>query len=226
MRVASEPLRVSLDQAFWPADNDLALALADVAVSLGDVDFASNSTEFSLLALFDPDARTHVAGRIEPVSAHLKGGTLAIDEFVLTIDDYVMPLSGTVDLLARRVDLRTYVPMTGMGGSIRELRAIAPSIKVPILIHGPYESVKSEIDPDFTLDQVLLEPGLLGGILQAVGDTSDPVLRQLLGLDRPEGAPQADPLGDLFDLLLGGTKNKNPPEEDKSGGEGGGGGGD
>ena len=78
--------------------------------------------------------------------------------------------------------------------------------------------MKSEIDPTFTLDKLLFDPGVLGGILQSVGDTSDPVLRQLLGLDRPEGAPPANPLGDLFEILLGGSKDKESPEEEGGGG--------
>jgi hypothetical protein len=213
VRVASEPLKVSLGNVFWPREGGVAKALADIDLSLGDVNFVSNATEFSLLALFDPTARTQVAGRIDPVSARLEGGTLVIDDFDVTIDRYVMPLGGAIDVVDRSVDLRTYAPIKGLAGGIREIRAIAPSIKVPILIHGPFASVKSEIDPAFTLDQLILDPGILGGILQSVGDTSDPVLRQLLGLDNPDGPPNENPLLNLFETLLGGSKATKPPEE-------------
>ena len=142
---------------------------ADVTIDIGHVQFDAGASAFSILAVFDPGANTTVPGLVEPIHARITNGVIACDEFTITIDRIAFPFSGTIDLNRRRVDMRTQAPMNGLAGSIRELRGIAPAIRIPILVHGPFGEVKSEIDPNFKLEDVALDIGIFKLLTDMLG---------------------------------------------------------
>ncbi|MCZ6834325.1 MAG: hypothetical protein O7G85_00990, partial [Planctomycetota bacterium] len=63
----------------------------------------------------------------------------------------------------KEVHLRTAAPLAGLSLNIKELD-LAPNIQIPILVHGPFDDIKSEIDPDFDLGKAIIDDGLLKGL--------------------------------------------------------------
>jgi hypothetical protein len=100
----------------------------------------------------------------------IRNGVISYKEFKLKLDNkYNIPYSGTINLLNRKLHLKSAIPLTGLGYSIKELRGLATDIDVPILITGTIENPVAKVDPDFDLVQILLSSGVGNLLDNALG---------------------------------------------------------
>ena len=108
----------------------------------------------------------------------IRNGVATYKEFKLTLaNKYTIPYSGTINLVNRKLHLKTAVPLTGLGYSIKELRGLATDIDVPVLITGTLDNPIVNVDPSFDLGAILLELGV-GRVLDDVfggGENNKPI---------------------------------------------------
>ena len=149
---------------------DLSQLNADIRIDIGEVELASGSLTLQLLPLFNTQHTDVIPARFDPIIIEIRNGIAHYKEFRLTIaNKYSIPHSGTINLVTRELHLRSAVPLTGLGYSIKELRGLATDIDVPLLITGTIDHPKVDIDPHFDLTKIL-QSGVLNTISEAISD--------------------------------------------------------
>ncbi|MHC4416807.1 MAG: hypothetical protein ACYS0G_16175 [Planctomycetota bacterium] len=155
IRTTDQPLRATVSRGFVPMDGDVRRLQAQIEITIGGVELDSGSTTLALLTVVNlakgspgADART-IPGYIEPIKARIADGVVSYDEFTVKIDKYTLVYSGTVDLNARTVDLRTSIPLEGLAQDIRELRALPDDTIVPLVTSGSIDDPETTVDPSF-----------------------------------------------------------------------------
>ena len=147
------------------------------------------------LAFSNRGPQSTLAGHISPIKVDIKGGVIRYEPFTMKIDKHVLEWEGRVDLVEETVNMRTNVPLAALAHEFKELDSIADKLVVPLLVHGPIDEPKYEIDPEFDFAGAALDAGFRGKLNRVLED---------------EGIPLGDILGDIF----GGKKKKAPEKTD------------
>ncbi|MCI0676545.1 MAG: hypothetical protein L0Y42_12325 [Phycisphaerales bacterium] len=172
IRTTEQPVRIEVPVAAarrHPKTDefDVSKLRADIEMTVGKVELDSGSTTLSLLRFFGQDGgRQTIPGEIEPISAKIRNGVVTYDRFAVHIDQYTLHYSGEVNLVEQTVSLRTEIPLQALGQSIRELEPFADKIAIPLLTHGKFGNLKTEIDPTFDIGKAALDAGFRGGLDQ------------------------------------------------------------
>jgi hypothetical protein len=95
-------------------------------------------------------------------------------------------------LITRKLDLKSTVPLTGLGHSIKELRNLETDIDVPLRTTGTIEDHVTTVDPSFDLNKVLESVAI-----ELIGDA----IEDALGAGKDDSV---DPIKLIEDLLGGG----------------------
>jgi hypothetical protein len=196
IRTTEQPLRVLVPNASMPVGGDVSKLNARIEITIGAVELDGGSTSLFLLKLFDTERGTTIPGSIEPIVATITDGVLTYQKFTVHIDKYRMNYSGTIDLNTGTVNLRTELPLDALATSIAELRGYAENITVPIVTHGTFGNLKTQIDPSFDIAREALKGGLrgtLGDILNRDRNKSPD--------EKPNGATEDEPKDQVMDIL-------------------------
>jgi len=147
---------------------------ADITIDIGKVALDSGSLTMQLLPVFKSSHVEVIPGYFDPIEMEIRNGLITYKEFLLRLDNkYNIPYSGTINLVNRELKLKSAIPLTGLGYSIKELRGLATDIDVPILITGTIDNPISQVDPDFDLVQILLTNGVGKLLDSALGGKDD-----------------------------------------------------
>ena len=192
IRSVSHPIRMTILNASSSLDSDVSKLNAVVQIDIGKVKLDSGSITMKLLPMFNSTHTKSIPATFDPIRMDISNGIITYKEFHLTLDTkYSIPYSGTINLVNRNLHLKSAVPLTGLGYSIKELRGLATDIDVPILITGTIDTPIAQVDPNFDLGK-LLQSAALSALGDAIGG--------VLGGDKENQAP--NPL-DLLDELFG-----------------------
>ncbi len=157
IRSTEQPIRISIDNAVLPLDGDLTKLKADIDITVGAVEFDSGSATLVLLKVLQSANAETIPGRIEPIKAKIRKGIVTYDRFNVVIGNQTMAYSGQIDLNTGQVDLRTELPLQALVVQFKELGESADDIVVPLVTHGRFGDLTTEIDPDSDLAQAALE---------------------------------------------------------------------
>jgi hypothetical protein len=160
IRTTEHPVRATVSGAFIPMDADVSRLRADLDITIGPVEFDSGSVTLAILQLFNASNAQTIPGEIEPIKARVRKGIVTYERFAVKIDKYTLVFSGRIDLNKQTVDLRWQMPLDGLALSIKELRGKVDGIVVPLWTHGPLDDPKTDLDPDYKLEEDLLDAGI------------------------------------------------------------------
>ncbi len=179
IRSIKKPIQFRVANAIVPMNGDLKQLNADISIDIGEVALDSGSITMQLLPMFKSSHLEVIPGYFDPIDMQIRNGLITYKEFKLRLDNkYSIPYSGTINLVNQRLNLKSAIPLTGLGYSIKELRGLATDIDVPILITGTIENPITQVDPDFDLVQILLQNGvgrLIDDALSGNDDAPNPI---------------------------------------------------
>jgi hypothetical protein len=194
IRSVQHPISVRISNASTTLGNDLSTLNGTINIDIGEVELDSGSLTMKLLPMFNTKHVEHIPAIFEPIHIVIKKGIVEYKEFRLTLaNKFSIPYSGTINLINRKLDLRSAIPLTGLGHSIKELRGLTKDIDVPVLIKGTIDSPITKVDPRFDLG-ALLQDVALSALGEAIGDA----------IGERDGKKAPNPL-DLLDDLFGGN---------------------
>ena len=174
IRSIDKPIQFRISNARASLDGNLSELNADVTIDIGKVALDSGSLTMQLLPMFNTKHVDVIPAYFEKIHISIRNGIATYKEFRLTLaNKYTIPYSGTINLVTRRLQLKTAIPLTGLGYSIKELRGLATDIDVPVLITGTIEQPRVRVDPSFDLAKILLESTVGNLIDQALGSEND-----------------------------------------------------
>jgi len=142
---------------------------AVIRIDIGDARFRASSEILAPLKMFgdvissamlragqgtSADVRT-VEGFVEPIQATIRDGVVTYDRFVIQIGKDRLPYTGTIDLPARTLDIRTEVPVIALGGDIvAEIPVLPTSLVVPIRSSGSFDNIKTDVQFGNLIDRI------------------------------------------------------------------------
>ncbi len=192
IRSVDRPISITINNANASLEGDLSKLNADLRIDIGKVELDSGSLSMQLLPMFRSSHVETVPAFFEPIQIEIRNGIVHYKEFRLTIDQkYSIPYAGTINLITRELNLKSTVPLTGLGHSIKELRNLETDIDVPLLTTGTIEEHVTSVDPSFDLNKVLESVAI-----ELIGDAID----DALGAGKDESV---DPIKLIEDLLGG-----------------------
>jgi hypothetical protein len=193
IRSVDRPISITISNASASLEGDLSKLNADIRIDIGAVELDSASITMQLLPSFKSSHVITVPAFFEPIQIEIRNGVVKYKEFRLTIDNkYAIPHSGTINLITRKLDLKSTVPLTGLGHSIKELRNLETDIDVPLRTTGTIEDHVTTVDPSFDLNKVLESVAI-----ELIGDA----IEDALGAGKDDSV---DPIKLIEDLLGGG----------------------
>jgi hypothetical protein len=160
IRTTEHPVRAAVGGAIVPMDADMSRLRADIDISIGAVEFDSGSVTLAILQLFNASNAKTIPGEFEPIKARIRKGIVTYERFAVKIDKYTLVFSGQINLNKQTIDLRWQMPLEGLALSIKELRGRVEGIVVPLWTHGPLDNPKTDLDPDYKIEEDLLDVGI------------------------------------------------------------------
>lgn len=193
IRSVDRPISITIGNANASLEGDLSKLHADIRIDIGAVELDSSSLTMQLLPLFKSTHLKTVPAFFEPIQIEIRNGVVQYKEFRLIVDNkYAIPYSGTINLITRKLDLKSTVPLTGLGHSIKELRNLETDIDVPLRTTGTIEEYDTVVDPSFDLNRVLKSVAI-----ELIGDA----IEDALGTGTDDAV---DPIKLIEDILGGG----------------------
>ncbi|MBC8309390.1 MAG: hypothetical protein H8E83_02610 [Planctomycetes bacterium] len=190
IRTVRRPVQMDASNVSTSLDGDIASLNADIVINIGEVALDSSSVTMKLLPMFNTKHVEIVPAFFDPIHIQIRKGIATYKKFNLTlVNKYSIPYSGTINFVNRQLNIRSAVPLTGLGYSIKELRNLATDIDVPILITGTIDNPVTQVDPNFDLNKLLQSVAIT-----AIGDAIDDVFNS----DDKEGPNPMDLLEELF----------------------------
>ena len=173
IRSVNHPIEISITNASTNLQGNISSLNANILVNIGDVELDSGAATLKLLPMFNTQHVELIPAFFEPIYIEIRDGIAQYKKFNLTlVDKFSIPYSGSVNLVKRTLNLKTAIPLTGLGYSIKELRGLTDDIDVPILITGSIDKPKTQVDPSFDLGKILQNAAVsalgdaIGGVLQ------------------------------------------------------------
>ena len=191
VRTVEQPIRATLRNAVIPTDGRISELHADLDLNVGAVAFDSGAATFQLLRLFNVSNAATVTGFIEPIRVRIRDGVVTYDRFDVRVGDLSLAFAGTVDLVTRKLDLRTTLPLGGLVMGVRELRGLGEDLAIPLLVRGTIDEPEVSVDPD-VLGEFLMDAAQRR-LLEELGVSGDGLEGELLrGLFDAIGRKQLD----------------------------------
>ena len=190
IRSVKHPIQMRVSNAQQSLDGDISTLHADVFIDIGEVELDSGSMTLDLLPMFNTKHVEIIPAFFDPIHIEIRNGVATYKKFNLTlVGKFSIPYSGTINFVTRQLNIKTAVPLTGLGYSIKELRGLTEDIDVPILITGTIDHPVTKVDPSFDLGKIL-QNATVNAIGDAIGDA--------LGGGNKEAPNPLDLLEDLF----------------------------
>jgi len=192
IRSVKHPIQIQASNVTTSLSGDISTLNADIVIDIGEVALDSGSMTMKIMPMFNTKHIEIIPAFFDPIHISIRKGIATYKKFHLTLaNKYSIPYSGTINYVTRKLNLRSAVPLTGLGYSIKELRGLATDIDVPILITGTIDNPVTGVDPNFDLNKILQSVAITA-IGDAIGDVFD---------NEGKGAP--NPM-DLLEELFGG----------------------
>tara|TARA_B100000959_G_scaffold272393_1_gene321654 strand:+ start:3652 stop:6399 length:2748 start_codon:yes stop_codon:yes gene_type:complete len=176
IRSVRHPIQVEASNVSTSLEGDVSSLNADLIVTIGEVALDSGSVTMKLLPMFNTKHVEVIPAFFDPIHISIRKGVATYKKFTLTLaNKYSIPYSGTINFVNRELNLKSAVPLTGLGYSIKKLRNLPNDIDVPILITGTIDNPKTNVDPGFDLNELLQNVAVtvIGDAIEDVFDSGD-----------------------------------------------------
>ncbi|MEX2217411.1 MAG: hypothetical protein WD749_01515 [Phycisphaerales bacterium] len=169
-----------------PLDGDLSKLNGKIRFDPGEAVFTTSTAFGKLLKVVGRATGGLVGRKLEPLDVTIASGVVTYDRYTLPLGEFTVQTRGMVDLVRKRLDVVTYVPLgslsdevagvfnTGLGSVLgRAVPGLERATMVPIRTTGSFDS--PETRPDVQLfvkeaGETLLRPE---NIQQGIGDLLD-----------------------------------------------------
>jgi hypothetical protein len=186
-----EPGLITFANFQAPLNNDLRNLNGTISVDLGIVRFSTENSLSKLVKGLGGRESGVLGRRIEPFVVQINQGVANYQRFKLPLGEFSLETEGKVDLVARRIDVVTYVPFfaltdealglfqVGLGNIFSAInqdfgKIIDRNTLVPIRTRGPLDN--PETAPDFTKLVEEAQRKLIQDPAKGVGDLIGDIL--------------------------------------------------
>lgn len=170
-----------------PINHDLTQFDGDLLLDFGTARFQTSGAFSSILKVVGAKGAGEVGRKLAPLDIKVRSGVISYDRYTLPLGEFTVQTQGTVDLVNRRIDFVTFIPLgaltdeaagmfsTGLG---RLLGGAVPMIEqatmIPWRTRGPMDNPTTTPEVGLFLQnagQSLLTPGsdLIKGIRDLFG---------------------------------------------------------
>jgi hypothetical protein len=165
-----------------PIDGNLAKLNGAVTVDPGVARFQTKSIFGELVEALGGNSVGSIGNKLKPFTVTFTNGVASYDKFELPVGSFSLSTKGTVDLVQKRIDVVTYVPLFALSqkalgsfdpGIAGKLGVLDKNTLIPITTRGSLENPKTEINAGLfmqeTGDRLLKDPAkTIGNILDDV----------------------------------------------------------
>lgn len=165
-----------------PIEGDVSKLRGDITIDLGEAQFQVSRVFAALLEGVGAREAGVLGQRLEPIKLQIRDGVVTYERFRIPLGEFAVETRGTVDLVSRRVNVITYLPLGslteeaagGFRGDLgRLLGRAVPSMQdatmVPFRTSGTFDKTETRPDLDLFAEEFTsqLRPGdVIGGGLQ------------------------------------------------------------
>lgn len=181
---AEEPMRVSTTGLSIPIDGNMQLLNGTMKIDPGTVRFETIRLVARLLEATRNNPRGLLGERLEPFEVVFENGVAKFERFRIPTGEFSFEVSGTVDLVRDRMDVRMYVPLYALSRELAPALSAVPGLErltmVPVRLAGPTAQPRVDVD----VQTMLLEAprSLLDGTGEILDRTGGELLRGVFGL--------------------------------------------
>lgn len=163
-----------------PLDGDLRRLNGAIQVEFGA------GVHYGLAAFLEAVLAPNIGdlGAISPLPSirmRAAGGVLVYEPFAISIEEFDLTLSGSFDLVAQTLQLRTGVPMSLLDTTDNRfleqygqlIQRIGEDVPIPVLLEGPIAAPRMSVDADFRAEILEAALGSLGKVVDLIGDQVD-----------------------------------------------------
>lgn len=161
------PATLVLTDAAVPLDGDLArLDLPQGQLALGTARFETTPAFANILQLAGRRDAGLVGRRLQPIRARVERGVVAYEPFELPLGEFTLESEGTIDLVGRRMDILTWIPLgalsdeaagrfgMGLGRALgRSVPGLEAASMVPWRTSGPFGRTTTAPAPEQLIER-------------------------------------------------------------------------
>ncbi|TVQ76054.1 MAG: hypothetical protein EA380_09445 [Phycisphaeraceae bacterium] len=174
---AEEPMFVSTTGLSIPMDGNMQSLNGTMKIDPGTVRFETIRLVARLLEATRNNPRGLIGERLEPFEVVFENGVAKFERFRIPTGEFNFEVSGSVDLVRDRMDVRLFVPFYALSREFSPALSAVPGVErltmVPVRMVGPRSDPRTEIDVQSMLREA---PRIL---LESAGDD---LLRNIFGL--------------------------------------------
>ena len=174
---AEEPMFVSTTGLSIPMDGNMQSLNGTMKIDPGTVRFETIRLVARLLEATRNNPRGLLGERLEPFEVVFENGVAKFERFRIPTGEFNFEVSGSVDLVRDRMDVRLFVPFYALSREFSPALSAVPGVErltmVPVRMVGPRSDPRTEIDVQSMLRDA---PRIL---LESAGDD---LLRNIFGL--------------------------------------------
>lgn len=181
---AEEPMLVSTTGLSIPIDGNMQLLNGTMKIDPGTVRFETIRLVARLLEATRNNPRGLLGERLEPFEVVFENGVAKFERFRIPTGEFSFEVSGSVDLVRDRMDVRMFVPVYALSRELAPALSAVPGLErltmVPVRLTGP--TAQPQVDVD--VQMLLLEAprSLLDGTGEILDRTGGELLRGVFGL--------------------------------------------
>lgn len=160
------PATLAAQGLIVPIDGDLAGLNGDFTFTFGLVRFQSGGTFRNILRALAQREQGSLGRRVAPFKATIRDGVMTYERYTLPLGEFSVDTLGTVDLVNRRLNVVTYIPLgaltdeaagmfnTGLGKLLGQLPVLDRATMMPWRTKGSFDSPRTEPDLELFIRQI------------------------------------------------------------------------
>lgn len=161
-RAEDQPARLTARKLTIPLNGDLARLEGDLTLHLGEVRYEANPVFGRLLDVTGNRRESIFFDNWPRLDISIREGVVTYERVILPMGDFDLETKGSVDLVRRRVDIVTYVPLTALidevSRTVRNVPGVGRIAQVPLRTRGAFGSLKTEPAIDLLLRETIRSP--------------------------------------------------------------------
>lgn len=146
-----------------PVDGDMSKLSGVVTLDLGKLQYRAAPFFGDLLRATKNKSDSALFGNWPQLVVNIDRGVATYDRVTLPMGDFALATRGTVDLVKRKVDVVTYVPLIALVDEVANIAGKVPGVTrdtlIPLRTRGSFGSLKTEPALDLLLKENVEQPG-------------------------------------------------------------------
>lgn len=162
-RSADGPAALRAEGLTLPLDGDLTALNGRVTLELGRVQYTAAPFFGDLLAFARQRKESSLLRDWPPVVVMIEKGVATYDKVVFPIGEFQLATEGTVDMVQRKAELVTWVPIVALVDEVAAIANRLPGVTratmFPLRTRGRFGALKTEPAPELLAKSLLEAPG-------------------------------------------------------------------